>query len=328
MLQSSIRANKVWRWRTGFMEARKSTEASSTETLSRLKMESSTSGISWDTIILKELTVFSSGDFTYLFAQGEKRAKDSWMDMLPYAQKQFFAIIAGRQKWWSTRMEDRALKEIWKRDCLQLWKVWTGSDHVRVGKACFGGPRVQTWRSLCGAVGFAVLHCTLSFKVEIRGENDGWCCTRRHPDSKNTTLQREVSRSKTEHLVAMAAEWWPLNGVPLQTARPRRVSTRCLQTLCDLTGTSMRGHLVLRSKKGVSSRNPSWNNLSWAFLYSCLMTACVSGFRQRDGIVSVFPGYRKWRISFGIKHQFWLGLRAQQGAWLSMLHCLALLTKQ
>ena len=235
MLQSSIRANKVRRWRTGFMETPKSTEASSTETLSRLKMESSTSGISWDTIMLKEPTVFSSGDFTYLFAQGEKRAKDSWIDMLPFAQEQFFAIIAGGQKWWSTRMEDRALKEIWKRDCLQLWKVWIGSDHVRVGKDCFGGPRVQTWRSLCGAVGFAVLHCTLSFKVEIRGENDGWCWTRRHPVVEKARTQPCSVKFRAQKQMIW---WqWPLNGgrwmvFLLQTLQGHVVSRRAAFKHC------------------------------------------------------------------------------------------------
>ena len=53
MSQSSIRANKVRRWRTGFMETPTSTEDSSTETPSRLKTELSTSWTCWDPILLK-----------------------------------------------------------------------------------------------------------------------------------------------------------------------------------------------------------------------------------------------------------------------------------
>ena len=56
--------------------------------------------------------------------------------------------------------------------------------------------------------------------------------------------------------------------------------------------------------------------------------ACVSGCRQRDGIVLVSPGCRKWRITIGIKRQFWLGLRTLLGALLSTLQCLASLLIQ
>ena len=48
-------------------------------------------------------------------------------------------------------------------------------------------------------------------------------------ESKNTTLQREVSCSNMNDLVAMAAEWCSF----VDTVRLRRLSTRCLQTLCD-----------------------------------------------------------------------------------------------
>ena len=48
-------------------------------------------------------------------------------------------------------------------------------------------------------------------------------------ENKNTTLQREVSCSNMDDMVSMAAEWCSF----ADTARLRRVSTRCLQTLCD-----------------------------------------------------------------------------------------------